>query len=127
MISGFIDWFVLVLSVLIIVKILFVAFNAKGWLSFGERLYSSPIVLVLAEAILAAVLFYYLLMQITIVQIMASLGLGALLTGIVFAVYPKETMAWAGKFLKRKTILDRAWLPIIIWLVLAVWALSALL
>ncbi len=127
MISGFIDWFVLVLSVLIIVKILFVAFNAKGWLSFGKRLYSSPIVLVLAEAILAAVLFYYLLMQITIVQIMASLGLGALLTGIVFAVYPKETMAWAGKFLKRKTILDRAWLPIILWLALAVWALSALL
>lgn len=125
MITGFIDWFVLVLSVLIIVKLFFVVFNAKGWFSFAKSLYASPIVMFVVELVLAAILFYYLIMQITIVQIMAGLGLGALLIGMTFALYPKESMAWAEKFLKQKSM-SRLWLPILIWLALAVWALTAL-
>ncbi len=120
-----VEWFVLVFAVLVIIKLIFISFAPKSWFSLAKKLYSSPVLLVLVELILAAVLFWYLLMELTIVQIMAAVILGALLTGMSFAVYGKETLAWATKLFKTN-MLKKAWLPILIWLVLSIWALVAL-
>lgn len=119
-----IQWFVVVFSLLAIVKILVVSINPKGWLNLAKGLYKSSALLFVVELILAAILFYYLLQEITIVQVMGGIVLGALLTGMTFAVYAKETLDWGSKLLRGKTLLNRAWLPILIWLVLSIWALS---
>lgn len=121
-----VEWFVLIFAIGAIVKILTVSFNPKGWLGFAKKIYRSGPLLFVVELILAAVLLYYLLMEITIVQIVAGITLGALLTGMTFAVYSKETLDWGSKLLKGKTLLNRSWLPILIWLALSVWALSAI-
>jgi len=120
------EWFVLVFSVLAIVKLVTISFNPKGWLNLVGGLYRNSMLLFLVELVLAAILFYYLLQEITIVQILAGIVLGALLTGMTFALYAKETLDWGKKLLKGRTLLNRAWLPILIWLVLSIWALSAL-
>ncbi len=121
-----IEWFVLVFSLLVLIKVLFLLFSPKSWLKFAKNLYKSPSLLVVVEVILAAVLLYYLLQSMTIIQIMSAIVLGALLTAISFAVYAKELMSWTNKVMK-KSMLKRAWVPILIWLVLALWALYVLL
>jgi len=117
---------VFIFSVLVLVKLLFVLFKPKGWMDVSKQLYNSPAILALIELILAAIVFYYLLMELTIVQIMAGVVLGALLTGLSFASYGKEALAFGTKIMKDKNMWKKAWLPAVIWLVLAVWALYAL-
>jgi hypothetical protein len=117
----------LVLAVLVLVKVLVVSFNARAWMKVVRFLYSNRALLFIVELVLAAVLFYYLIQQMTIVQIMSVVALGALLTGMVFAVYARETIAWASKFLNSKSLMKRAWLPILIWLALVIWTLVELL
>lgn len=118
-----VEWFVIVFSVIAIIKLLTISVNAKGWLKLVSPLYRNGGVLFFIELILAAILFYYLLMELTIVQIMASVLFGALLTGMVFALYGKETLAWGKSLMTKNTLLHRAWLPTLIWLALSVWAL----
>ena len=117
---------VFIFSVLVLIKLLFVLFKPKGWLDVSKKLYSSPAILAIVELVLAAIVFYYLLIELTIVQIMAGVVLGALLTGLSFAAYGKEAMAFGSKMLKDKNMWKKMWLPVVIWLVLAVWALYAL-
>lgn len=121
-----IEWFVLVFVILAIIKILICSFNPKAWLKFAKSLYKNGPVLFIVELILAAILFYYLFMELSIIYIMAVIILGALLTGMSFAIYNKETIAWGSKILKGKTILNKAWLPLLIWLALSIWALIEL-
>lgn len=121
-----IEWFVLVFVILAIIKILICSFNPKAWLKFAKSLYKKGPVLFIVELILAAILFYYLFMELSIIYIMAVIILGALLTGMSFAIYNKETIAWGSKILKGKTILNKAWLPLLIWLALAIWVLIEL-
>lgn len=123
---GAVEIAALVLSVLVVVKLVVVIFNAKTWMKIVKPLYKNPVVLGLIEIILAGVLFYYLIQQFTIVQIMSVIALGALLTGLTFTFYAKETLSWAQKLLKKKSMIKRAWLPILIWLVLVVWTLIEL-
>jgi len=123
---GAVEIAALIIVIISAIKLLIVVFNPKTWLKVIKFLYSSPVILFIVELVLAAVLFYYLIQDFTIVQIMAIIALGALLTGMSFAVYAKETIAWAGKFLNSKTLLTRAWLPILIWLALIIWAVIEL-
>ena len=116
----------LVLVVLGIVKLLFLVFNAGAWMKVVRFVYGNSVVFFVIEFILAAVLFYYLIQQFTIVQIMAVVALGALLTGMVFAAYGKETSAWAEKIFRAKILLRKGWLPLLIWLALIVWTLVEL-
>ena len=115
----------LIFAVLVIVKLLVVSFSPKSWLALAKSLYKTPMVLFIVELILAAVVFYYLLIELTVVQIFAAVTLGALLTGMSFAIYGKETIAWGTKLLDRNTP-KKIWLPILIWLALAVWVLITL-
>ena len=118
----------LILAILVVIKFLVLAIKPKAWVNLAKSLYSNPLILGLVELILAVVLFYYLLIQLTIVQIMAAVALGALLTGLSFAIFGKEMIPFMGKLIRNKKIL---WSPgacfvWLIWLVLIGWAVYAL-
>lgn len=107
-------------------KILIILANRNSWASFVKSIYSKPNVLLVAELILAAIVFYYLLESgLNIVQIMACVVLGALLTGMVFAAYGKELMSPMIKLLKTNAW-KKAWIPILVWIILIVWTLGEL-
>jgi hypothetical protein len=112
----------LVLIALAAVKIILLP---KIWMKVVKFLYSRAGILFLVELILAGLVLYYLLQSLTIVQILAVIAFGALLTGLSFAWYGKETLAWARTVLK-KGMWKKAWLPILIWLALIVWGALAL-
>jgi len=99
MVWGALQIAALILSVLIIVKFLVLAVKPKAWAKLAKNLYSKPLILGLVELVLAAALFYYLLMELTIIQIMAAVTLGALLTGLSFAAFGKELLPFVSKLL----------------------------
>lgn len=109
----------LVLIVLSAIKIILLP---KIWMKYVVKpLYSKAMILFAVELILAGVVLYFLLQSgLTIVQVLAAVAFGALLTGFTFAWYGKETLAWARTVIK-KDIWKRAWLPILIWVALLTW------
>lgn len=124
MIWGALQIAVLILAILVVIKFLVLAIKPKAWLNFAKSIYSNPLVLGLVEVILGAALLYYLLMQLTILQIMAAVTFGALLTALSFTIYGKELIPWMTKLIRNKKILwsPRAWFVWLIWLVLIGWA-----
>ncbi len=124
MIWGAVQITVLLLAIVVVIKFLVLAIKPKAWLNLAKSLYKNPLVTGLVELILAALLFYYLLMQLTIVQIMAAVALGALLTALSFAIFGKEMLPLLTKLMRNKKILwsPGAWFVWIIWLVLIGWA-----
>jgi len=114
-----------VFSIAIILKVFIVLINEKCWANFVKAIYKNSVLLVLIEVVLAFIVYYYLIQELTIVQILAVLLLGALLTGMTLAVYGKDVVPAAIKML-RGNALKKAWLPIIVWLILAILGLYAL-
>jgi len=115
----------LVVSIVIIVKLLVILFSPKSWHNLTKSIYKSSIGLFVVELILAVIVFYYLIQSFTIVEIMAVVTFGTLLTGMTFALFAKEARGFVSKLLN-KTAVRRMWLPILIWLALAVWTLVEL-
>ncbi len=124
MIWGALQITVLILAVVVVIKFLVLAIKPKSWFNLAKSIYGNPLIAGLVEVILGAALLYYLLMQITIVQIMAAVALGALLTALSFTIFGKDLIPWMSKILKDKKILwsPRAWFVWLIWLVLIGWA-----
>ena len=124
MIWGALQITVLILAVVVVIKFLVLAIKPKSWFNLAKSIYGNPLIAGLVEVILGAVLLYYLLMQLTIVQIMAAVALGALLTALSFTIFGKDLIPWMAKIIKDKKLLwsPRAWFVWLIWLVLIGWA-----
>ena len=124
---GAIEIIALIVVLVTIIKLLVILVKPASWMKVVRPVYKTPALTMIVSLILAAVVLYYLLQGgITIVQIFAVMGLIALLAAITMSAYFKEVVAMADKMLKDKKIVKRAALSIIIWLVLAVWALYVL-
>ena len=108
-----------------LVKILIILVSRNSWANLVKGLYSKPGTLIAAELILAVIVLYYLLQYLSIVEIMACVVLGALLTGMVFSAYGKELMPSMLKLLKTNA-LKKAWVPVLVWIILMIWTLGAL-
>lgn len=106
-------------------KMLIVLFSRKSWTSVVKSLYSKPMRLMIIEFVLAIIVLYYLLQSLSLVQVMAGVVFGALLTGMVFAAYTKELMPPILKILK-KNAWKKAWLPITVWIILIIWTIGEL-
>lgn len=108
-----------------LVKILIILVSRNCWANFVKKLYDKPGCLMVAELILAVIVLYYLLQYLSIVEIMAGVVLGALLTGMAFSAYGKELMPSMVKLLKTNA-LKKAWVPVLVWIILIIWTLGVL-
>ena len=119
-----VEIFALIFAALVIIKLAVVSVKPMAWWKIVKPLYKNGTVLFLVELVLAGIVLFYLMQSgLSITQIVAVILLGALLTGMSFAIYSKETSSWAGSLLKTKNLMKKAWLVMIIWLALAVWVL----
>ena len=116
----------LILVIVALIKLVILLINPKSWMSFVKKLYSSPNLLLGIELILTAIVFYYLIQYLTIIEIMAGVCFGALLTGMAFATYGKELMPIFIRLFNKGGIFKKAWLPILVWLALCIFALKIL-
>ncbi len=117
----------LIFCIAILVKILVVAINPKSWFKFGKKIWKSPSFGII-YFILAVIVFYLLIKEITVVQILASVAFVVLLMGLQFSRYSKDVMEFAQKLARnKKEIWKKNWIYVIIWVILAVWGLVEIL
>lgn len=116
----------LILIIVGIIKIIVMAFNPKSWMNFAKGIWKTPMLGVI-YFILALIVFYFLLQELSIVQILAVTAFVALLMGLQFARYSKETMNFANKLFKtKKDMWAKNWIYIVIWIILLLWGLKEL-
>jgi len=121
-----IEWFALILIVVVAIKIFVILINPKSWLNFTKSLFGRPWLAGLVSLILAAIVLYYLMQSgITIVQIFAVLLFYSLLMAVGITPYTKEVFGLADRLYK-KNILRTNWFYLLIWIALMIWALTAI-
>src|SRR3989344_5044401 len=116
----------LVAALAAIIKIAFVIFSPISWLSFSRKFYSAPKLIPLLSLVLAAVVLYFLLFEVSITQIFAVMAFLALLIMSGAAFFAKEVIKIKESLLT-KEYARKYWWYILIWLLLAVWALEEIL
>ena len=117
----------LVLIAVSSIKILVILVKPNAWLnSVVKPIWKNPFLMTIVSFILAAVVLYYLLQELTIVQIFATMAFLVLLMAIGFSVAAKETLAFAEKMYKIKGMIKKFWFYIFLWIALMAWVLYAL-
>jgi Ca2+/Na+ antiporter len=121
---GVVEIFALIVAVIAIIKILVLISKPKSWLDMVKPFYNNSVLTMIVALILAAVVLYYLVNNgVGIVQIFAVMLFVALLACMTMSLYMKDMLKMAEKLVKDKQFLKKAWLPILIWLALSIWAL----
>ena len=124
-----VEWMAVIVAIAVVIKLLVLLVKPSAWMKIAIKpVYSlHPVLLMIVGLVLAGGSLYYLLDSgITIVQIFAVMFFIAMAAMMGIAVYAKEIFSLANKMLKTKQFLRKAWLAIIVWLVLAIWALKEL-
>ena len=107
--------------VLAVVKVVVIFINPAFWKPVVKAVYAKPIYTTGVSLILGAVILWYLLAELTIVQIFASMTFMMTLMMLQFGSLGEEIMELSNKFLNDRSIMKKLWLPLTIWLVLVVW------
>ena len=112
----------LVTSIIVLLKIVTLTVNKKIWINnVSKPIYGNANISTLVLAILAVIVLYYLLLELTIVQVFAVIAFTSLLIAIGFLQYPKEVAAM-GKSVIKKGFSWIEWILVLVWVFLAAWA-----
>jgi len=115
--------FALIVIALAAIKMIVILIKPKAWLELVKLIYAKPALTMAVSLILAVITLNYLIEEITITQILASMIFIMLIGALTISGYFKEMSPMFEKMLKDKKILRKAWLPIIVWVILLVWAI----
>jgi len=122
-----VEWMAAIVAIAVVVKILVILIKPKAWIGVVKPIYANSVVLMIVGLVLAGGSLYYLIQAgMSIVDMFAVLFFLSMLMMVSVAAYNKELIGMASKLLKNRKVLRKGWLALIIWLVLAVWALTEL-
>jgi hypothetical protein len=119
------EWIVLIFAVIGLVKLGVIIVNKKYWMPVIESFYGKK-GYDLLFLVLALVIFYFLIQELTIVQILAAVIFATMLIAVSFMQYSDQLLGIAKKMLKKK-FSGMMWIYIIIWVVLLIWAVKEIL
>jgi len=111
----------LVLLIAAVVKMVVLLINNKSYGKFVEVLFKNKVVTQIIFLILAAVVFYYLIQELTIIQIFAVAAFVACLIALGLKEVYKPIISMYKKHIKNGTLWKSYWLYTLIWLALMVW------
>lgn len=112
----------LILIIVSVIKLLVLLISPKSWMGFAKKVWTSPVVAAIVCFLLAALVLYYLVQEITIVQILAVMAFMALFIAIGFVGHVKDLFKKYDKKIKTKTLWKNGmWLYALLWLALIVW------
>ena len=113
----------LVFVIFALIKLLVICINPASWKSVVKAIYVKSVFTTIAALIIALVILRYLLQELTIVQIFASMTFMMALMMVQFAALGNEIVELSDKFLNDRNILKKMWLSLSIWIVLMGWVL----
>lgn len=116
----------LVFAIVAILKllVLFIAVKPAKAMKIAKPMWTAhPAIVHVVGIVLLAVLGYYLLQELSIVQLVAAMFFGFLLMAMFLMPYTKSVLKLAEEVLKNK---GKAWLGWLIVIVLSLWVLKEL-
>ncbi len=108
------------------IKIVMLLINPSGWLGFAKKVWANKGTVKFISIVVAAVLLYYIVQEISIIQILATTAFVASL--MVFGMASEAGMLirkYENK-IKRGKIWKEYWLYTLIWIALMIWGVKAL-
>src|SRR3989344_6634710 len=103
----------IIVAVLGLVKLFFVATNPKAWLKVVDFVFAKPNVTSAVSALLALIVLFFIIQEITIVQIFAVVLFVMLLVLVKASAYAKEIKDLGYKILKDKNVIKKVWLAVV--------------
>lgn len=116
----------LILALAVLIKILVIIVKPTAWVKFIDPVIKNSKVMVWICLILAATVGYYLLQELTVVQIVASMLFVSLLMGMSLYSYPEIIISMKKQVIKKGNLFKKNWLTIIVWVGIAVYTLYVL-
>jgi len=121
-----IEWIALIFVLVGVVKLVVLLFNKMSWFNFSMKIMRNKTLVSLVSLVLSVVVFYYLIQELSIVQIMASITFMSLLMMIAFVQYGKEFLVFAKKIYSKK-FPAWIWVYSLVWVALMSWTLFEIL
>ena len=121
--TSVISWIIVILAV---VKIIGISINPKGWLNSAKKIWARKGTVQISSLILAAIVLYYLLQEITIIQIFDTLGFAGLLFAIGLSSEIPTLLKRYETQIKKGSIWKDYWFYLLIWIILIFWVLTEL-
>jgi hypothetical protein len=116
-----------IVAVLVIIKFVVILINPSTWINrVSLPLLRMRAVGVIVSLILAFVVLRYLLVELTIVQIFASMAFMFLIAMAGMMSLPQKIKGLLSDLKLDKKVTKKIWYMIVIWLILALWVLKEL-
>ena len=118
----------LIFAALGVIKILVILINKDTWHKHVVKpIYGSDArIISIVTLVLAAAILYYLLLEMTIIQVFAAMAFFSMLIMFSFIHYQKDLMGFINK-VYNKNFGGWLWVYIVIWLVLCLWVVYLIL
>ena len=117
----------LIIIVIATIKILILLLKPMAWMNFAKKIYlTNPKLTQIIYLVLATLVLYYLLQEMTIVQILAVAAFMSLLIGIGLMPIMGDLFKKYEGIVKRGNIWKDSWLYTLIWIALMVWGVKEL-
>ena len=126
MVFSSVEIIALVFSVILIIKLLFIVFSPKSWASFQSSIFKHPKIVSVIALVLAAIVLNFLLKEVSITQIFASLAFFSLLVLSGIVLFGDQIMKFKDSLIENFSF-RKYWWHIIIWLLLVLWVLEEVL
>ena len=113
-----------IFAVVVILKLVVVSINPNLWMKTAGAMLKSEVLTTLTYLVLTVIIGYYVLAELTVVQVAAVILLTSTLIGIGLGPYSKYILKWGEEMVA--VGVNKTWLSMLIWGALAIWVLYAL-
>ena len=113
-----------IFSLIIIVKVSIVFINPHGWFRVVHALFENTRILTIVYAVLSVIVGYYILRNLSIIQVSAVMLFTSLLIGLALIPFFGTILSLRQEvYGSRLDILRKTWLSLLIWTAIALWTL----
>jgi len=116
----------LVVSIIVILKILTIKKSQKLWFKSVTKRYWGSSLLMIISLTISIVSLVFLLQELTIIQIWATMIFSMSLITLGLAHLSKYMLQIEKEWFKKENMLKKGWLATIVWVALSIWVLIAL-
>jgi len=114
-------------AVIVPIKIIMILKGQKFWFeTVTKKYWGDAVVTTILSLLVVVVTLYYLLQELTIIQIWAAALFTMALVSLALAPFSKWMLGVEKKWFTETNVLKTGWVAGLVWLALIVWVLTAL-
>jgi len=116
----------LIMALFVLIKLIVVTINPRRWFNKHTSKFWGGNILMILAFIVAAISLFFLLQELTIIQIWATMFFSLALIIMGLAPFSKYMVEVERKWFLETNSVKKGWFAAIIWAVISVWVLYAL-